>query len=78
MNSEGKNINKELYVFHMYIILPHYPGNKKMLPNSYTCSQFFLWPNSVIQVWIVISCQLILCYLTLGAKKILNNSSTLM
>lgn len=40
MNSEAKNVNEELYVFHMFIIFPHYTEDKKMLPNS--CSQFFL------------------------------------
>lgn len=29
MNSESKNICEELHVFHMYIIFPHYPEDKK-------------------------------------------------
>lgn len=64
MNSEGKNVNKELYVFHMDVIFPHYPEDKKCHQILILISQFFLWPNLVIQVLYVISGQSILCYLT--------------
>lgn len=64
MNSEGKNVNKELYVFRMDIIFPHDPEDKKCYQILILISQFFLWPNLVIQVLYVISGQSILCYLT--------------
>lgn len=64
MNSEGKNVNKELYVFCMDIIFPHCPEDKKCYQILILISQFFLWPNLVIQVLYVISGQSILCYLT--------------